>query len=261
MAKLSQNLKIKNSGVKNIAVKKQASSDPLMEDEALDCGCAIKARIIEVATERFRHYGYNKTTISDIATDCQMSAGNIYRYFDSKLDIATFITQNLMQNVLTKSQRKIQQVERAQDRLRALLLENLRITYKILEKDPKFINLILAVRKERPAFRRWLRKMERSHIEQILIHGKKTGEFRLDCITSTARIIQCFITRFRWSQLSAPHTKLKRLETELEGVVALMATALSAGCIVGDIMKKHPKIKRHHQPLAYPIPLPQGAVF
>ena len=44
--------------------------------------------ILDAAMKRFLHYGYAKTTMSEIATDCDMSAGNIYRFFPSKLDIA-----------------------------------------------------------------------------------------------------------------------------------------------------------------------------
>ena len=44
--------------------------------------------ILDAASERFQHYGYGKTTMSEIAKDCNMSTGNLYRYFPSKLDIA-----------------------------------------------------------------------------------------------------------------------------------------------------------------------------
>ncbi|MBT3172542.1 MAG: helix-turn-helix transcriptional regulator, partial [Rhodospirillaceae bacterium] len=46
-----------------------------------------QAQILQAATERFRHYGYRKTTMAEVARDCSMSAGNLYRYFESKSDI------------------------------------------------------------------------------------------------------------------------------------------------------------------------------
>src|SRR5262245_55032028 len=45
-------------------------------------------RILHAATERIKHYGYNKTTMAEIAADCRMSPGNIYRFFEAKIDIA-----------------------------------------------------------------------------------------------------------------------------------------------------------------------------
>ena len=43
--------------------------------------------ILNAAAERILHYGYNKTTMSEIAADCGMSPGNIYRFFEAKIDI------------------------------------------------------------------------------------------------------------------------------------------------------------------------------
>ena len=37
---------------------------------------------------RIKHYGYGKTTMAEIAADCDMSPGNIYRFFEAKIDIA-----------------------------------------------------------------------------------------------------------------------------------------------------------------------------
>ena len=47
--------------------------------------------ILEAATARFKQYGYRKTTMAEIAHDCGMSAGNLYRYFDNKADIGAAV--------------------------------------------------------------------------------------------------------------------------------------------------------------------------
>ena len=49
----------------------------------------VRARILLAAEERFVRYGFGKTTMAEIAADCGMSAGNLYRFFDNKGDIAT----------------------------------------------------------------------------------------------------------------------------------------------------------------------------
>lgn len=53
----------------------------------------VHDRIIMAATDRFRHFGYGKTTMAEIARDCDMSAGNLYRYFESKSDIGAAVGQ------------------------------------------------------------------------------------------------------------------------------------------------------------------------
>ena len=53
----------------------------------------IREKIIDAAVERFLHYGYPKTTIAELAGDCAMSPGNIYRFFKGKIDIAAEIAR------------------------------------------------------------------------------------------------------------------------------------------------------------------------
>ena len=52
-----------------------------------------REKIIDAARERFSHYGYPKTTIAELADDCAMSPGNIYRFFKGKIDIAVEIAR------------------------------------------------------------------------------------------------------------------------------------------------------------------------
>ena len=51
--------------------------------------------ILDAASRRFLHYGFGKTTMSEIAGDCNMSTGNLYRFFGSKLDIAEAFVRRL----------------------------------------------------------------------------------------------------------------------------------------------------------------------
>jgi AcrR family transcriptional regulator len=44
-------------------------------------------RILDAAERLFRHYGYSKTTVADVARDLGMSPANIYRFFASKVEI------------------------------------------------------------------------------------------------------------------------------------------------------------------------------
>ena len=46
-------------------------------------------RILEAASDRFLHYGYGKTTMSEIAKDCNMSTGNLYPVSYTHLTLPT----------------------------------------------------------------------------------------------------------------------------------------------------------------------------
>ena len=43
----------------------------------------IRQVILNKAFSRFGRYGFGKTTMAEIAKDCEMSPGNLYRYFKS----------------------------------------------------------------------------------------------------------------------------------------------------------------------------------
>ena len=49
----------------------------------------ISDTILAAAMRRFEQFGYSKTTMAEIAADCDMSAANIYRYFENKLEIGS----------------------------------------------------------------------------------------------------------------------------------------------------------------------------
>ena len=58
-----------------------------------------RCRIVRQAEEFFRLYGYQKTTVADIAKALRMSPANIYRFFDSKKSINEEVALRLMGEV------------------------------------------------------------------------------------------------------------------------------------------------------------------
>jgi len=53
-------------------------------------------RILDAAERLFRHYGYAKTTVSDIARDLGMSPANIYRFFASKVELHQAVCERML---------------------------------------------------------------------------------------------------------------------------------------------------------------------
>ena len=87
----------------------------------------IKSLILEKAIDLFVRYGFGKTTMVEIAKDCGMSAGNLYRYFESKFDIGVGVAQiyiskaeQILKDVLQRPGLKPAQ------RLEAFVLEKLK---------------------------------------------------------------------------------------------------------------------------------------
>ena len=99
---------------------------------------SVRGQIVEAAKKRFSHFGYAKTTMAEVATDCSMSPGNLYRFFPGKLDIAEAIATEdyeSISNICARS--RVAPNKTARERLHELLFEELRRTYHKLEKDPR----------------------------------------------------------------------------------------------------------------------------
>jgi AcrR family transcriptional regulator len=189
----------------------------------------VRTQIVEAAKKRFSHFGYAKTTMAEVATDCSMSPGNLYRFFPGKLDIAEYIATQDFENhlghlaLLAEAPGKT-----ARERLHDLLFEELRRTYHKLESDPRAYEIALIISRERPEFANWMLANERKIIVKVLESGLKQGEFQsCGCpIETTAEMIQAAVMKFRYPQLWSKLT-LPKLEQELEGVMQLIVDGLS----------------------------------
>ena len=56
----------------------------------------MRDRIVRAAEARFRHYGYGKTTVSEIAADLSVSSAYIYKFFGSKIAICEAVCGSLL---------------------------------------------------------------------------------------------------------------------------------------------------------------------
>lgn len=188
-----------------------------------------RERIIAAARTRFAHYGYGKTTMADVAADCEMSSGNLYRYFPGKLDIAEEIaraasirTTAELAHILTKSNRS------AAERLHDFLFHDLRATFHALEKDPKLVEMAQIITTERPSFHDEGQERERVVLLRIIELGMNSGEFRKGDPEFIAEMIQAATLKFSYPQLFT-RLSLDRLERELDGVYQIIVAGLKTG--------------------------------
>lgn len=193
-----------------------------------------RQKIIDAARKRFAHYGYGKTTMADLAVDCAMSAGNLYRYFASKLDIAEEIARAASMRTTGQLSRILTQPGRsASERLHDFLFEDLRETFHALERDPKLVEMGLIITTERPEFHNEGLKREREVLRRIIEYGNASGEFSVADPEFISEMIQSATLKFSYPQLFT-RLPLERLERELEGVYQLIIGSLRAGVSMTD---------------------------
>lgn len=192
-------------------------------DDRLD----TKDCILKAAMDRILHYGYGKTTMAEIAKDCSMSAGNIYRFFKSKLDIAEAMARKINSDVFqTFSELSRDTSKPASQRLHEFFVFRMERTYELLEKDAKVLEVAEVLSEERPQFANEELAQERIYLAQILQQGVESGEFKTtEDYNTLAEMLQVAFMKFGYPQLWSQLT-LEKLRRELDGVMDLMLAAL-----------------------------------
>lgn len=204
---------------------------PRMTD-TIETASDTRTQILKAATERIHHYGYSKTTMSEIARDCNMSAGNIYRFFASKLDIAEAMAREFNAVFYEKYAEIGARDVAASMRLREIFHYSLEYTFNAIDEDAKILEVAEVLKRERPDSFNSKLADERTYLVPILINGMEKGEFRtLESVEETAEFIQSALMKFGYPQLFT-RLSLTGLRRELDGVLDLLLAGLSKEAIV-----------------------------
>ncbi|MEM1148817.1 MAG: TetR/AcrR family transcriptional regulator, partial [Pseudomonadota bacterium] len=173
------------------------------------------------------HYGYAKTTMAEIARDCGMSAGNIYRFFASKIDIAEAMARKLNMEINTKNAALVRSEGSAIEKLRLFHRNALIKTYEKLDRDAKVLEIAEVLAHERPMFANEELAQERVYLVQLLEQGIAQGVFApMENPHFIAEMMQAATMKYRYPQLWTRLT-LPKLERELEGVMDIILAGLS----------------------------------
>lgn len=146
-------------------------------------------RILDEAERLFRHYGFTKTTVADIARELGMSPANVYRFFASK----SAIHEALAERMITSYEVMLQEISRrpipAADRLRAFVLAQHHATVTQMMDETKVHEMVLVALDEHwSTIDRHLRRMTQI-LERIIAEGIEAGEFAEQ---DAARAARCF---------------------------------------------------------------------
>ncbi len=186
----------------------------------------IRSRILDAARDRFRDYGYGKTTMAEIAEDVQMSAANLYRYFENKHDIAAACASQCMgERVVVLREQARQPGQTAEQRLRAFVLGTLQYTQEAAQNQPKINELVATVTSQRQDIVHAKINEQCALLAEILAYGNETGEFAVDDVISTARAVYATLTLFE-VPIFVPLYSQQEFEAIAQQVVELLLKGL-----------------------------------
>ena len=102
----------------------------------------IQDKIIDAASNRFAHYGYSKTTMAEIAKDCEMSVGNLYRFYKNKEAIAAAGAECCMRKKAEISEAAVQDNANTLEQLHSFLSTRLQFMHQFVSETPHLHELV-----------------------------------------------------------------------------------------------------------------------
>ncbi len=145
--------------------------------------------ILQSAWGLIRHYGYNKTTIDDIARRAGVGKGTVYLYFKSKDEIMLSLTDLTNQRITSELESIAAKDAPPEERLRECLLHRILTLYDLVHKYPHSEDVIASML---PEIVERLDRYVRRHGEllgQLVEEGCKNGVFTVEDSAGSGQLL------------------------------------------------------------------------
>ncbi|MBS0968603.1 TetR/AcrR family transcriptional regulator (plasmid) [Chimaeribacter arupi] len=137
----------------------------------------VRDQIVDAATAHFGHYGYEKTTVSELAKSIGFSKAYIYKFFESKQAIGEVICANRLDMMMSVVHAAIADAPSACEKLRRLFRALTEAGSDLFFHDRKLYDIAaVAARDKWPSTEKYEARL-RSLIESIIAEGRQAGEF------------------------------------------------------------------------------------
>jgi len=188
---------------------------------------ARRDQIVAAANDHFQQYGYDKTTVGDLAKAIGFSTAYIYKFFDSKQSIGEAICGICLDEISVDIRRIAVSDQPAAERLRAIFAALARHARDISVRKSRLQDMVAAAHRERWRSFADHEAALREIVTLVVEEGRRAGEFeRKTPIDETCRGILLVLEPF-WN----PTLWVGRLD-ELDGqavsVAALVLRSLAS---------------------------------
>lgn len=135
------------------------------------------ARILDCAERLFRHYGYGKTNVADIARELGMSTANIYRFFASKVEIHQAVCGRMLATCYQLTYDACHSPGTASERLRRYVQTHYQWTRDtMLDQEKVHEMVVVAIERDWHVIERHIDRI-RGLVAEVISEGIATGEF------------------------------------------------------------------------------------
>ena len=154
---------------------KNASTHPVPSRGPADH--EVRNQIVVAAKEHLSRYGYEKTTVSDLAKAIGFSKAYIYKFFESKQAIGEMICANCLHEIETEVGKAIAETDLPPEKLRRMFKALTEAGLRLLFQDRKLHEIAASAATENwqcaVAYEERIQKL----LREILQEGRQTGDF------------------------------------------------------------------------------------
>jgi AcrR family transcriptional regulator len=137
----------------------------------------VREQIVAAAGEHFSHYGYEKTTVSDLAKAIGFSKAYIYKFFDSKHAIGEAICAKTLSAIVAAVEEAVAGAPSPTEKLRRMFHSLAATAAGLFFNDRKLYDIAAYSAGEQwPSARAYAERV-RQILMDIVREGRDTGEF------------------------------------------------------------------------------------
>jgi AcrR family transcriptional regulator len=137
----------------------------------------VREQIVEAAGEHFSRYGYEKTTVSDLAKSIRFSKAYIYKFFDSKQAIGEAICAKTLSAIVAAVDEAVAGATTPTEKIRRMFKTLAETSVSLFFNDRKLYDIAASAAGEGwPPARAYAQRI-RQILMEILREGRETGEF------------------------------------------------------------------------------------
>ncbi|MDH6151802.1 MULTISPECIES: TetR/AcrR family transcriptional regulator [Paraburkholderia] len=137
----------------------------------------VRDQIVVAATEHFSRYGYEKTTVSDLAKAIGFSKAYIYKFFESKQAIGEMICANCLHEIETEVRAAVAQTDLPPEKLRRMFNVFTEASLRLFFQDRKLYEIAASAATENwqavLAYEERVQKL----LRDVLQEGRQSGDF------------------------------------------------------------------------------------
>ena len=138
---------------------------------------AVREQIVEAAREHFSHYGYEKTTVSDLAKSIGFSKAYIYKFFDSKQAIGEAICSKTLSGIVGTVEEAVTGATTPTDKFRRMFKVLVKTNVSLFFTDRKLYDVAAYAAGEQWPSARAYCELIRQIVTEIVRAGRESGEF------------------------------------------------------------------------------------